>query len=258
MLALNATIESARAGEAGKGFAVVAGEVKALASQTAVATEQIGAQISDIVAATEDAKQAVRTVAQAIERVDAVAGIIATAVEKQAAATQAIGQSVQTVSAATAEAEKAVQSVRVIASQTDAAGSSVLATADEVGRVADTLRIEVTDFLEAMCRHDSDRRAYERLPGSGAKATVRLRGAAPIEAVVRDVSRGGVALLCTLSAQPGAEVGLELPPGSKVSGRVVRHSDGCLVVAFHQSMQNLAAIDRTLAAFGGAISQDAA
>jgi len=45
LLALNATIEAASAGEAGKGFAVVANEVKELAKQTAVATEEIGAQI---------------------------------------------------------------------------------------------------------------------------------------------------------------------------------------------------------------------
>lgn len=45
LLALNATIEAARAGDAGKGFAVVASEVKALATQTAKATEEIAAQI---------------------------------------------------------------------------------------------------------------------------------------------------------------------------------------------------------------------
>ena len=48
MLALNASIEAASAGEAGKGFSVVANEVKALANQTSVATQQISTKVEEI------------------------------------------------------------------------------------------------------------------------------------------------------------------------------------------------------------------
>ncbi len=147
LLALNATIESARAGEAGKGFAVVANEVKALATQTAQATDSISHQIQGIQDATNQTVGTMTDVTTVIDRLNENSATIAAAMEEQGAVTQEIARSVQEAASGTQQVTENISGVTQASQETGAASSQVMAKASELTRQADTLAGEVDKFV---------------------------------------------------------------------------------------------------------------
>lgn len=147
LLALNATIEAARAGEAGKGFAVVANEVKDLARETAMATDDISAKIDAIQADTEGAVAAIGRISEIVEQINRLQTAIATAVGQQTSTTNEIARSVNGAAYGAAEISRNIDGVARAARQTSAgsvetqlSASLLASTATELQELVGTFR----------------------------------------------------------------------------------------------------------------------
>jgi methyl-accepting chemotaxis protein len=148
LLALNATIEAARAGDVGKGFAVVASEVKALASQTQKATDDISAMIKNVQMETKEAVSAIIAVSKIIDELNQMTATVAASIEEQTAATQEISRNVQEAANGTNEVTGNITGVSTAAGESGKASNDVLDVAKQVSRQSQNMKGEIEQFLK--------------------------------------------------------------------------------------------------------------
>lgn len=147
LLALNATIEAARAGVAGRGFAVVASEVKALADQTAKATEEIAQQIIQMQTTARASVDAIEAIGSTIRTIDQITVTVAAAVEEQSASTNEIARNVSHAARATEEVDGDLRQIDHLVAGTVKSADGLLAIAEGLTERTSDLSGRVDRFL---------------------------------------------------------------------------------------------------------------
>jgi methyl-accepting chemotaxis protein len=150
LLALNATIEAARAGEAGRGFAVVAQEVKALASQTTQATQEIVTQIGAVQEGTERSVAQISQIGAAMDRLGQNAAEMATAVTEQTALTGELSRNLHETVRQVLAAGDGYNEAATLIEATSAETASLDVAMETLAEIGELLKRDVEGFGERL------------------------------------------------------------------------------------------------------------
>ncbi len=150
LLALNATIEAARAGEAGKGFAVVATEIKALAGQTAGATEDIARNIKEIQDQINGAVTEIQDISTIIHEINNFVNEAAAAIEIQSTTTNDIAENIGQVSQGIQEVNENVSQSSSVSSQVATEIADVLSASQQISEFSSDVKEKAATLNSVM------------------------------------------------------------------------------------------------------------
>ena len=129
---------------------MVAGEVKALATQTARATEEIGTQVAAVQSATNQAVIAIGGIGGTIGRLHEIAAAIAAAVEEQHAATAEISRNVQQAAEGTGQVTQYLSQLAGATSRVETISTSVNQASQDLTGQSRRLDDEVGSFIRTI------------------------------------------------------------------------------------------------------------